>query len=59
MSAIDSGATKKKARTGRAFLVCGILAEDTQQGAEAVLMIPRTSQSVRASAAFQGGGHVV
>lgn len=31
--------TKKKTRTGRVFLLCGILAEHTQQGVKAALMI--------------------
>ena len=58
VSAINSAATKKKARTGRAFLMHVFLAVATHQRSKAKLMIPTPSKPLQ-TAADSGGGHVV
>lgn len=49
-------ATKKKARTGRAFLMCGFLAEHTHQGLKAVSMITIDEKQAQPNTAGQGSG---
>jgi hypothetical protein len=56
VSAINSEA-KKKARTGRAFLMHVFLAVATHQRSKAKLMIPTPSKPLQ-TAADSGGGHV-
>ena len=56
VSVINSAA-KKKARTGRAFLMHVFLAVATHQRSKAKLMIPTPSKPLQTAADF-GGGHV-
>jgi hypothetical protein len=48
--------TKKKTRTGRVFLMCGFLAEHTQQGVKAVVMIPIDRKQAQPTPAGQRSG---
>jgi hypothetical protein len=56
VSAINSEA-KKKARTGRAFLMHVFLAVATHQRSKAGQMIPTSFKTLQ-TAATSGGGHV-
>lgn len=49
----------KKARTGRAFLTRGFLAEHTRQGAKAVSMIPTLKDKAQQTTASPRAGHDV
>lgn len=50
-------ATKKKTRTGRVFLRCGFLAEHTQQGVKAVVMIPIDRKQAQPNTAGPRSGY--
>lgn len=49
----------KKARTGRAFLTRGFLAEHTRQGAKAVSMIPTLKDKAQQTTASLRAGYGV
>ena len=48
---------KKKARTGRAFLMCGFLAEHTHQSVKAVVMIPIKRNQAKLNPAGHRSGY--